>query len=436
MRRPRRHDDEPPEEGEEADEEPSGPPRPRKGAHRPPPVRAWSPTSSAGRGSAEEGADDDPESEDGRTSWFHRPRRPVFFRARDSLYFEPLVALAILVLLLVSLYAYTSNWPPVYVVESQSMQHGSVDQVGLINTGDLVLAQRLPTDQIRTYVDGISSGYSTYGEFGDVLLYQPNGVPGTPVIHRALIYLVSNGDGTWNAPSLVGLPCGTAAGAVYRLSSTSSGCGTQHMVGDLTLLGVGWKSVNASVPLGILGSASGFVTMGDNNIAASPGGTGEVDQTFGISGLVQPSWVIGVARGMIPWFGSVKLLLEGNSAEVPVQSWEFLGITLVAIVGAAWLLHTFLRAEGIEDPRRKAEEEESEEDEEPEAEARAPRRSWHSPLRGWRSAEAEEEIGEGSEPSRERSSSRRFGGRPKPSVGRRAAKAKKGRHHEKDDDGL
>jgi hypothetical protein len=176
--------------------------------------------------------------------------------------------------------------------------------------------------------------------------------------------------------------------------------------------------------------------MGDNNIAPTPGGTGEVDQTYGISGLVQSTWVIGVARGMIPWFGSVKLLLEGNSAEVPIQSWEFLGITIVAVVGAAWLLHSFLRAEGIEDPRRKAEEEESEDDEEPEEEPRAPRRTWRSPLRGWRSTEADEGPEESDRAPREGTSSRRSGGRPKPIVGRRGAKAKKSRHHDKDDDGL
>ncbi len=82
------------------------------------------------------------------------PKRSVYFRARDSLWFEPVIAVCILVLLLASLFAYTQNWPPIYVVESDSMQHGPDDHLGLINTGDLILAQNIPTSDIVTYEVG------------------------------------------------------------------------------------------------------------------------------------------------------------------------------------------------------------------------------------------------------------------------------------------
>ena len=420
------------EEDLEDDEEPSGPPRRRGGPHARPSVKPWSPA---------EADEEDPSEDDepgGVLGFLHRPRRPVYFRARDSVYFEPLVALAIILLLLVSLYAYTQNWPPVYVVESDSMQHGTTDNLGLINTGDLVLAQKLSLDQVTTYVVGVQTHYTTYGEYGDVLLYHPDGQAGTPVIHRAILFLQANGDGTWNAPSLAGLSCGAAAGAFYSVSSTANGCGTTGLTGTITLHGIGWRSVDVVIPLGTLGSSSGFVTMGDNNyIASGNPETGLTDQSAGISALVQPGWIVGAARGMLPWFGAVKLLLSGSSAEVPMQSWEWLGLTIVGVVLLAMGLHYLLRAEGVEDPRRKAEEEEAEEDDEEEGPPPSGPRRWLHPIRAWR--ESEEDDDEEAPPIRPKGARsgehRTWGGRPQPSVGRKPAPKSKSRHEsrEKDD---
>jgi len=424
---------------DEDDEEPSGPPRRRGGPHARPAVRPWSPSGEEAPG-AEEGED----APGGVLGFLHRPKRPVYFRARDSVYFEPLVALAIILLLLVSLYAYTQNWPPVYVVESDSMQHGSTDNLGLINTGDLVLAEKVPLSVITTYMVGLQTGYSTYGEYGDVLLYYPNGVVGTPVIHRAIVYLEMNGS-LWNAPSLSGLPCGAAPNAAYAVSSSPNGCGAFGMSGTLTLHRVGWQSVNVAIDLAGLAGSSGFITMGDNNYVPGPSPeTGLSDQSAGISGLVQPGWIVGVARGMMPWFGAVKLLLSGSASEVPMQSWEFLGLTLVALVLLAMGLHYLLRAEGVEDPRRKLEEEEEEasevaeddDEEEPKASGRS---RWRHPLRAWRTPEDDE----GEEPSSTRkggpsghggASGASSGGRPRPVVGRKPAPKAHRRHDRSDDD--
>ena len=419
------------EEDPEDDEEPSGPPRSRGARHARPSVRPWNPS---GRESEE--AEDDEEEPGGVFGFLHRPKRPVYFRARDSLYFEPLVALAILVLLLVSLWAYTQNWPPVYVIESDSMQHGTTDNLGLINTGDLVLAQKVRLDQVVPYTTGLATGYSTYGEYGDVLLYYPNGVVGTPVIHRALLYVEVNPNGTYNVPSLAGLSCGTQAGAFYSVSSTPSGCGTVGLSGTLTLNGVGWRSVTVTIPLGTLGRTSGFVTMGDNNyVPGTSPETGLTDQSVGISALVQPGWIVGVARGMLPWFGSVKLLLAGSASQVPSQSWEFLGLTLVGLVLLAMGIHYLFRAEGIEDPRRKAEEEaeadeEDDEDEEPPPRSRS---RWLHPLRG-RRTEAEDDEPDEPAPKRGHLGGKRpavspWGGRPRPAVGRKPS----AKHHRRDE---
>ncbi|MFI5418193.1 MAG: hypothetical protein ACHQ2Y_04770 [Candidatus Lutacidiplasmatales archaeon] len=298
-------------------------------------------------------------------------RAKAFTRVREAIWFEPLVAFGIIAVLLLSIFAFTSNWPPAYVVESRSMQHGYDDHPGLINTGDLVLAQKVPTGTIIPYVVAQRTGYTTYGENGDVLLYRPNDDSSTsPIIHRSILFLEFNTNGTYSAPDLNGLACGKVADALFSANSTGvhSGCSTLGIKGVLTLFHVGWQSVTVQIPLdpstlgGALGGYSGFITMGDNNLDS---GMGEPDQTFGISHLVAPGWVIGVARGMIPWFGALKLGLQGNASEVPAQSWQYMGIsltgTLLAVLGVH-LIHRKQRrdregrgpdrATGAEEPPR------------------------------------------------------------------------------------
>jgi len=425
-------DDASPDADDELDE---GRPRSRRAtarsrSHRParPPVRRWT-------DSEEEDDEEELDSSEGRPGWFHRAGRPVYWRARDSLYFEPLVAVAIIVLLLVGLYAYTQNWPPVYVVDSSSMQHGSSDVLGVINAGDLVLAQRIPTDQITPYVVGVQTGYSTYGEPGDVLLYEPNGQSSTPIIHRSILFLEWDPiSSTYNATDISGLKCGNASGD-YRTPGTPSGCDLTGLGTGMSveLFGVGWQSVPVSVPInsGLLGTHSGFVTMGDNNF--SPNGcstscSGEPDQVSGLSQLVAPNWVIGVARGMIPWVGAVKLLIVGDSQYVPAQSWQFLGLTIVGVILLAFGIHYALRAEGIEDERRREQEEAEADVEEEEDDGHPPGRGrrFLRALRPWKSDPDEDDIDEPPhrrKAPRERSTGRR--GRPSPKV-RREGKAKRG----------
>ncbi len=360
----------------------------------------------------------------------------MFWRARDSLYFEPLVALAIIVVILVGLYAYTSNWPPVYVVESNSMQHGPNDVLGLINTGDLVLAQKVSNATITPYLVGMLRGYSTYGEYGDVLLYHPSGQGGaTPIIHRAILFLNYDPvNRTYSAPALGALQCGSGPGAVWQLQGGS--CRTTGMTGTLDLYGIGWRSMNLSISItpAVLGAHSGYLTLGDAN--------SETDQTAGLSTLVEPGWVIGVARGMIPWFGALKLLLTGNSQMVPSQSWQFMGLTIAGAILLAFGIHYALRAEGIETPLRKEEDEErrkereeresreaEEEDEEEEAVDEEPDSSrshrWVLALRPWHRDEQEAGTASVTPRPRERSRSARSRrpdvprrGRPRPRVRR------------------
>ncbi len=407
------------------------------------PVRRWTDGTDAS-----DAEDDDEPPASGRRRWLRREDHPVYWRARDSLYFEPLVAVAIIVVLLAGLFAYTQNWPPVYVVESDSMQHGSTDILGLINTGDLVLAQKVDPAQITTYVFGMRTGYSTYGEYGDVLLYNANGIASTPIIHRAILYLEYNpATQGYNASFPVGTPCGSAANAVYNLTPTPTGplgCSDTSNLRNttLTLYDIGWMRVSVVLDLSpsLLGAHSGYVTMGDNNFGVTCAGpnnplVGCPDQTDGRSTLVEPGWIVGVARGMLPWFGALKLALEGNAGMVPPQSWQFLGVTVAGLILLAFGIHYALRAEGVQDPRRKAEEEDDAEDDEEEARPGRARRFLHG-LRPWN--RDPDDDAEPDEPPRHRRPASTPSGRPphrgRPTPRVRRTKRTKRRSDDSDDD--
>jgi signal peptidase I len=381
--------------GEEPEEEAPGTPataepepRRARSAHRRAPPRR--PAVERWQSSAELFGEVDGEEDPFPVERPERPKRePVFWRARDSLYFEPLVALAVIVVLLVSLFAYTSNWPPVYVVESNSMQHGAGDHLGVLNAGDVVLAEKVSNRTITTWIDGVHNGFQTYGLAGDVLLYHPNGTGSTtPIVHRALVFLTYNAPDNFSASIPAGTPCGNAPNAVYWTPNPPNNCGTSGLR-ELRLNGLGWHhALNLTIDFsfGSLGTHSGYLTMGDNNSHTDQYSSGGFPP---ISYLVMPSWVIGVARGMIPWFGALKLALDGNSALVPAASWELMGLTVAAVILAAAGIHWVLRREGIESPlRRRAERAQrarEEEVEEEEPRPRTERGGWPG-LRPWREA--------------------------------------------------
>ncbi|MFY9717207.1 MAG: S26 family signal peptidase [Thermoplasmata archaeon] len=369
---------------------------------------------------------------------------PVYWRARDSLYFEPLVALAIVALMLVGLYTFTQNWPPAYVVESRSMQHGPEDQVGLINAGDLVLAEKIPTASIVPYVVGYRDGVHTYGEFGDVVLYHPNGnTHATPIVHRSILFLQWDPTkSAYNATDLRGLPCGGGSnrtnGELYYDSSSGDGCPTTDLSGTLYVYGVGWNSSAPPIILDLSESAygrhSGFLTMGDHNLLWDQYPI-DAGTTPTLSSLVEPGWVLGVARGMLPWFGAFKLLLEGNSGNVSSRSWQFLGLAIVGAILSAFAIHWALRQEGIESPIRRREEEEAAEfeDENP-----PPSGRFLGSIRAW--GKGDDDLDESIEeppsrvrrppPRRPRDRANDPHGRPRPRVHRSS------RSRSNDDDGL
>jgi len=123
-----------------------------------------------------------------------------------------------------------------------------------IGIGDVVIIQSAQRTHIISHTEGALSGYTSFDEYGDVILYRKYGSStDTLIIHRAM-YWVEEGEPMW-----------------------SGGSAAPH---------------------------SGYITKGDNNMA--------IDQKASTSRLqpVKKEWVIGVARWHIPWVGYLSLAVH------------------------------------------------------------------------------------------------------------------------------
>lgn len=196
--------------------------------------------------------------------------------------------------------------PSQTIVESGSMQHGIGSNFGVIDTGDVIIVKDKGKADIISFVEGYNIGYKTFSNYGDVIIYDRGSVLNS-VIHRAILWLDYNGDGTWSAPALVDYPS--------DLWSASSGNDPMRLSGTLTIKNLGYtNSVTASVSLDrlvALSSPSGYLTMGDNNM-----GFDQPASLAGVSGLIPYEKIVSVAWIEIPWLGSLKMMLNGKGDAV------------------------------------------------------------------------------------------------------------------------
>jgi len=240
------------------------------------------------------------------------------------------VAAALVALVLLAMYAYTGQWPPMVVIESNSMMHGqdNLSHVGTIDTGDLVLVQEIDSiADVEDYTEGYASDHRTYGDFGDVIVYKPDGNELlTPIIHRAMIFLTVNPDGaSYRAESLRDLPA-------FKWSLSNPLDTWDHLTGTLYLNNVGYTGSAVVINIGGLGMPlrSGFITKGDHNPS--------IDQPYR-SGNIEVDWIVGKARGEIPWFGLLKLWSTHTlKSPAPENSVRNLWICIALIVIAPILI--------------------------------------------------------------------------------------------------
>lgn len=246
---------------------------------------------------------------------------------------EVAVGAGIVLLVLGTLWGYTGQAigdSPVVVVESGSMMHckqppgvatyGSTctptryGRLGTIDPGDLILVKDVDSrSDVKTLGAG---GDHHYGRSGDVIIFKPDGRTGTPVIHRALFWIQIESDGTFSVPE-------------FGISHADDL--NQPQLLELGL-NRGYADDLRHMRLGP--SDSGFVTRGDNN--------GQADQDANSSVATRPvkvAWILGVARGEIPWLGLVKLLANDlatgstNFAQSGSDSKFLLFVTLAVLLG-------------------------------------------------------------------------------------------------------
>lgn len=240
----------------------------------------------------------------------------------------PVLAVIVILGVLVGLTLYSGVLPPASVVESGSMQHSPDWQFGTINTGDIVIVKKVSSStDITTYVQGRTTNFSTYGDYGNVILYHSNN--GEVVIHRAMFYLSwSNG-----SPVVRG----------YTNQSWMTVTDNYVVIDD-----VGFSHRNLFVNLTSFKNESGFITMGDHNLAISVlyvkafNAYVAADENVNIMNRpVNQSDVVGIAQGQIPWLGLIKLnimRLQGGWPyynDVPHYSYDylaaFIGVILVMV---------------------------------------------------------------------------------------------------------
>lgn len=210
-----------------------------------------------------------PKSDKSPIDRFRESQNPVVSFARDILWAVAVVGVIALVLFLVS-----GTWPAVVAIESESM-------VPNMNIGDLVFV--VAPDRfgdLQTWEEGQTSGYMKYNDYGDVIIYHPNGVDSVhPIIHRAITWV--EGNETISIP----LEGGT---------------------------------VNYTAP------HEGYITWGDNNPAPD-----QISFYSEVGGQIQPvekEWIVGKALFAIPVVGYLPLhLVEVAIVLVALMIlWDFL----------------------------------------------------------------------------------------------------------------
>ncbi len=155
------------------------------------------------------------------------------------------------------LYLVSGTWPAVVTIESESM-------VPHMNVGDLVfVVEKDRFGPLETWDSGKDSGYIKFGEYGDVIIYRPNGAADIhPIINRALVYAGVN--------------------ETYQFRT-------------------GNYIYNYTAP------QAGYITKGDNNVVIDQ--VGWIDGYRGLGSLqpVKPEWVVGKALFALPLLGYLPL---------------------------------------------------------------------------------------------------------------------------------
>ena len=233
------------------------------------------------------------------------------------------IAIGSVVIVFLLTFAYSGNWPPMVVIESGSMEHDNnplyeepgYTHIGTIDTGDLVIVKKVEKEDIVTYLQGKKTGYKKYGDYGDVIVYYKNGIrekdglPVTPVIHRAMAWVevVDKENKEYYIPEI-------DQTFYNKIELAEIGLGGGAHIKDL--------------------ENSGYITKGDSNGNPHPDQLTHYDINGNVVQPVDPDWVIGMARGELPWFGLIKLKVTQpeNYDRAPPECRSMLWFSVVLIL--------------------------------------------------------------------------------------------------------
>jgi signal peptidase len=231
-----------------------------------------------------------------------------------------------------TLISYTGMGTPFSVVMSQSMQHDpDRSEIGYIDTGDVVVVKNKNSATIESYVVATNTRYSTFGDYGSVIIYERDS-SSNPVIHRAIVWLDWNPTTeTWSSKELVDYK-----GEWYCNVNGSHENNTNNLRGTLTFENLTQSGKTVKINLSTLERQSGYLTLGDN-----PKTNLSFDQTSGIiSHPIGNDDIRSVPFFEIPWLGTIKLLINGNNANLSYvpNSLPSLAMVIVTIIGAILLI--------------------------------------------------------------------------------------------------
>ncbi len=241
---------------------------------------------------------------------FRTSENPGIVFARELLWVAAVVAGIALALFLIS-----GTWPAVVTIESESM-------VPHMNVGDLVFvvsADRF--GELQTWESGRTSGYVKYDDYGDVLIYAPNGAEGSlipglgggihPIIHRALAETPDQS----NIPVYYYFFRGTSSPDEYLPARIIENA---WVLDDGTVVarienGIIIPDPQNSTPdqgyiltTDLVAEYGGYITKGDNNVRSDQGSL--LSRTeLGIIQPVRDEWVVGKALFAIPLLGYIPL---------------------------------------------------------------------------------------------------------------------------------
>lgn len=166
--------------------------------------------------------------------------------------------MVILVLIVGVGIAVTGCWPFMVAVESGSMEPN-------LMPGDVVFLMHPDRVGLVTWEEGKRIGYKSFGDYGDVIVYYPNG-EGKPIIHRVIAFVNES----------------------ERIPTLSKGVLTYS------------ESV---------ASISGYITQGDANRFSDQLALMKISGELRPVLPVQREWIVGVAKFRIPLIGYLRLII-------------------------------------------------------------------------------------------------------------------------------